>query len=152
MPEQLKWPSASQVCRLVCQTKRNGKWQVQVHYKITSLTPAPAGAKDLLELSRTHWGIENRVHYVRDVTLAEDASRIRKGNAPQAMAAVRNLVLNVLRQAGVKNIAAGVRHFSWQMNRAAAALGLSSQSLASTGCESGGIAAVDLRGWDWRSS
>lgn len=64
------------------------------------------------------------MHYVRDVTLGEDASRIRKGSAPQAMAAVRNLVLNVLRQAGMRNIAAGVRHFSWQVNRAAAVLGL----------------------------
>lgn len=98
---------------------------MQVHYKITSLTPQQAGAKDLLELSRTHWGIENRLHYVRDVTLGEDASRVRKGNAPQAMAAVRNLVLNVLRRTGVRNIAAGVRQFSWQVNRAAAVLGLS---------------------------
>ncbi len=133
------------MCRLVYQTKRNGKWQVQVHYKITSLTPAQAGAQDLLELSRTHWGIENRVHYVRDVTLGEDASRIRKGSAPQAMAAVRNLVLNILRRAGVKNIAAGVRHFSWQIDKAAAVLGLAPHSAASTACESRGIPEVDSR-------
>lgn len=53
-PEQPRWPSARQVCRLACQARRNGKWQVQVYYKITSLTPAQAGAKDLLNLSRTH--------------------------------------------------------------------------------------------------
>lgn len=139
------------MCRLVYQTKRHGKWQVQIHYKITSLTPAQAGAKDLLELSRTHWGIENRVHYVRDVTFGEDASRVRKGSAPQAMAAVRNLVLNILRQAGVKNIAAGVRHFSWQLNQAAAVLGLSPHSHASTGCRSE-VIPVDSRHLDWRCS
>lgn len=112
------------MCRLVYQAKHNGKWQVQVHYKITSLTLAQAGAEDLLMLSRSHWGIENRVHHVRDVTLGEDASRIRAGSAPQAIAAVRNLVLNVLLQAGAKNIAAGVRRFSWHLNQAAAVLGL----------------------------
>lgn len=78
----------------------------------------------MLGLSRGHWGIENRLHYVRDVSLGEDASHIRTGNAPQAMAAIRNLVLNVLRQAGVKNIAAGLRQFGWHLNQAAVALGL----------------------------
>lgn len=97
---------------------------MQVHYKITSLQVAQAAAKDLLEFSRSHWSIENRVHYVRDLTLGEDASRIRTGNAPQAMAALRNLILNVLRRNGVKNIAAGVRQLSWKINRAAALLGL----------------------------
>lgn len=126
------WDSAQQVCRLIHQTQRHGEWQVQVHYKITSLSSAQAGAKDLLALSQGHWGIENRVHYVRDVTLGEDASRIRCGSAPQAMAAIRNLVLTVLRQAGIANIAAGLRQFGWQVHRAANILGLRrTQSVAS---------------------
>lgn len=126
------WGSAQQVCRLIHQTQRHGEWQVQVHDKITSLSAAQAGAKDLLALSQGHWGIENRVHYVRDVTLGEDASRIRCGSAPQAMAAIRNLVLSVLRQAGIANIAAGLRQFGWQVHRAANRLGLrQAQSVAS---------------------
>ena len=56
-----------------------------------SLPPERAGPADLLRLSRGHWAIENQVHYVRDVTFGEDASRIRSGAAPQAMAAMRNL-------------------------------------------------------------
>ena len=45
-----------------------------------------AGAKELLGLIRAHWGIENGLHYVRDVTLGEDASRVRRGSAPEVMA------------------------------------------------------------------
>lgn len=125
-PGELNWVGAQQVCRLIHQSRRHNQWSVQVHYKITSLSPAQAGARELLALSRGHWGIENRVHYVRDVTLAEDASRIRTGSAPQAMAAIRNWVLTVLRQADIANIAAGLRQFGWQIQRAAKVLGLSS--------------------------
>jgi hypothetical protein len=97
---------------------------VEIHYKVTSLAPEQAGAEDLLRVGRGHWAIENRLHYVRDVTLGEDASRIRSGSAPQAMAALRNTVLSVLRLAGATNCAAGLRAFGWQPERAAAALGL----------------------------
>lgn len=55
-----------------------------------------------------HWGIENRPHYVRDITLGEDASRIRAGT--RAMATLRNLAIAILRANGHTNIAAAVRH------------------------------------------
>jgi hypothetical protein len=112
------------VCRLVNQTRRGGKWQVELHYKITSLRPNEADPAELLQLSRGHWAIENQLHYVRDVTFGEDLSRIRSGVAPQAMAALRNVVITVLKLAGATNRAAGVRHFSWHLERAAAVLGL----------------------------
>ena len=123
-PGELDWVGAQQVCRLIHQTQRQGQWSVQVHYKITSLSRTQSGAAELLALSRGHWGIENRVHYVRDVTLGEDFSRIRQGSAPQAMAAVRNLVLTVMRHTGISNIAAGLRQFGWKVQRAAHVLGL----------------------------
>ena len=63
----------------------------------------------LLEYVRGHWGIENRLHYVRDVTLGEDASQVRTGAAPQVMAALRNVVLGLLRSGGETNIAAAIR-------------------------------------------
>lgn len=100
-----------------------------MHYKITSLPPERASPADLLHLSRAHWAIENELHYVRDVTLGEDASRIRSGTAPQAMAAIRNLIVAVLQRAGMTNRAAGVRQFAWHPDRAAQALGLSCPSL-----------------------
>jgi hypothetical protein len=118
------WPGVGQVCRLLHQTKRNGRWKVELHYKVTSLRPAQADAAQLLQLSRGHWAIENQLHHVRDVTLGEDASRIRSGAAPQAMAALRNLVLTIVRLAGARSCAAGLRHFSWHADQAAAALGL----------------------------
>ena len=106
------------------QSQRKGRWHTEVHSKITSLPPERAGPADLLRLSRAHWAIENQLHYVRDVTLGEDASQIRSGAAPQAMAAMRNLIVAVLRRAGLSNRAAGLRHFAWPRDQAAQALGL----------------------------
>ena len=60
---------------------------------ITSLPHERVGAKALLGLTRGHWGIENGLHGVRDGTLREDASRIRKGAATQTMAVLRNIVV-----------------------------------------------------------
>jgi predicted transposase YbfD/YdcC len=77
---------------------------------VTSLTATQAGPADLLAYVRTHWTIENRVHWVRDVTFGEDASRVRTGNAPRVMAAFRNLAISLLRLAGTTNIAAALRY------------------------------------------
>jgi hypothetical protein len=114
---------------LVHQTRRRGRWQIEIHYKITSLPAELAGPAELLRLSRGHWAIENELHYVRDVTLGEDASRIRSGAAPQAMAALRNLVVAVLHRDGMSNRAAGLRHFAWHPDQAAQALGLTGPPL-----------------------
>lgn len=70
------------------------------------LTGGEAGALRLLELIRCHWHIENKSHWVRDVTFGEDHSQIRCGNAPQVMAALRNTVIGLIRSAGRTNIAA----------------------------------------------
>jgi hypothetical protein len=99
----VRWPGLAQICRLVHQTQRQARWHTEVHYKITSLPPERAGPADLLRLSRVHWAIENQLHYVRDVTLGEDASRIRSGAAPQAMAAMRNLVVAILHREGISD-------------------------------------------------
>ena len=122
--ESLTWPGLTQVCRLVHQTQRRARWHTEVHYKITSLPPERAGPADLLRLSRAHWAIENQLQYVRDVTFGEDASRIRSGAGPQAMAAMRNLALAILHREGMSNRAAGLRHFAWHPDQAAHALGL----------------------------
>ena len=76
-----------------------------------------------MQLWRGHWGIENRVHWVRDVTLVEDRSAVRSGSAPQVMAALRNLVLGLLRLAGQRNIAAALRHYGWHPAAALQLLG-----------------------------
>jgi hypothetical protein len=67
---------------------------------------------------RGHWGIENRLHWVRDVTFDEDRCQIRTGAAPQVMAALRNLVIGLFRLSGVRNIAAALRTHAWHAQRA----------------------------------
>lgn len=118
------WPHLEQVCRLERQRTVNGESQVEVSYAISSLTATDAGARRLLTISRGYWGIENCVHWVRDVTFDEDRSQIRTGAAPQVMATVRNLVISLLRLAGKTNIAAALRRNSTHLHEALAFLGL----------------------------
>ncbi len=79
----------------------------------------------MLSWWRNHWAIENRSHYVRDVTLGEDACQIYRGHAPQNLAALRNATLALLRLHGHTNIAAGLRAYSWNLSRLLAILGKS---------------------------
>jgi hypothetical protein len=69
----------------------------------------PAAAKTMLALVRGHWTIENRLHWVRDVTFDEDRSQVRKGNGPRMMATLRNIAISILRLAGARYIAKAVR-------------------------------------------
>ena len=90
--EYLDWPGVRQVCQVRRRVEQKGSVSMETRYAITSLGREPGPGK-LLEYVRGHWGIENRLHYVRDVTLGEDASQVRTGAAPQVMAALRNVVL-----------------------------------------------------------
>ncbi len=100
----------------------NGKKTVEVEYAMTSLTPEEADAKRLSELVRSHWQIENRLHYIRDVTLGEDACRVRKGSAPQVLAAVRNAVIHLLGSLGATSHAAALRRLNAHPEEALALL------------------------------
>lgn len=122
----LDWPGAQQVCKVERETQERGKATREVRYAITSLKET-TDAEQLLSHVRGHWGIENRLYYVRDVTFGEDASQVRTGSAPQVLAAFRNIVLGILRQEGWTNIAAGLRHNGWQPATALKLLGISPQ-------------------------
>jgi hypothetical protein len=74
---------------------------------------------------REHWHLENKVHYVRDVTMGEDASRVRSGCAAQILAATRNTVLGLLHLEGWDNIAAALRHYAAKPLKALALVGIS---------------------------
>lgn len=119
----LDWPGVQQVCKIERVSERKGKLTREMRYAITSLGDE-VGARQLLRHVRGHWGIENRLHYVRDVTFGEDASQVRTGSAPEVMAALRNVVIGVLRQAGATNIAAALREVGWQRGTALRLLGL----------------------------
>lgn len=119
-----RWPHLKQVCRLERQRTMKGKRQLEVSYAITSLPAADAGAQQLLTISRGHWGIENRVHWVRDVTFDEDRTQIPMGAAPQVMAALRNLVISLVRRAGHTNIAAALRRHATHLGEATTMVGI----------------------------
>ena len=95
-----------------------------VVYAVTSLTFAQAGPARLADLIRGHWSIENGLHWVRDVTFAEDASQVRAGTGPQVMACLRNLAIGVLSRAGPVNLAAALRRHARDPARPLATLGI----------------------------
>lgn len=105
------WPGLTQVCRITRRRVVRGKESVETVYAITSLAPEHADAASLLALSRDHWGIENRLHHVRDVTCREDQCRTRARAAPQVLAAFRNTALTIIRRSGRKPVE-GFEHFA----------------------------------------
>ena len=81
-------------------------------YAITDLTGEQTTAPQLADAIRAHWGIENRLHWIRDVTFAEDLSQVRTGHGPAVMATLRNLAVSLHRLTGAPNIAAACRRVS----------------------------------------
>jgi predicted transposase YbfD/YdcC len=116
----LAWPAVGQVLRRTCQRVHlaTGEIEEEVTYGVCSLAPAEASAAQLEALWRGHWTIENRVHRVRDATWGEDASQVRVGHAPQALAALRNGLLSLLRALGWTQIADATRHYGAYAQRA----------------------------------
>lgn len=115
VPAGIVFPYARQALQITRKTRRldSRKWTTEVVYAVTSLAAEQATAAELAAWVRGHWSIENRVHWVRDVTFDEDRSQIRTGTGPRAMTSLRNLALSVLRIHGVTNIAQALRHHAW---------------------------------------
>lgn len=120
----LNWPGVAQVCRIQRWRHIHGKREHEVAYAITSVPRCQADAALLLSWNRGHWGIENRSHYVRDVTMGEDASQIKKGNAPQVFAAIRHGIITALRADGASNIASALRKNACKVTKLLAKLGI----------------------------
>ena len=97
MSGYLDWPGVRQVFHLRRARTIGGTTTVEDVYGITSLGPEEAPPAKLLRLIRSHRAIENALHGVRDGSLGEDASRVRKGDAAQIGACLRNLALFLLR-------------------------------------------------------
>lgn len=104
--------------------RKTGRTTVKTVYAVTSLIAEEATPAQLAKLIRDHWKIE-ALHHVRDTTFAEDASQLRTGNAPRAMATWRNLAIGALKIAGVTNIAASLRRNARDPLRPLTLLGLS---------------------------
>jgi predicted transposase YbfD/YdcC len=110
--DYLGWPGVRQVCVVERTRQAHGATERETTFYITSLPPSEAGAARLLRLVRSHWLVENQVHYVRDVTGGEDACRVRTANAPEVLAGLRNATHAVLRASGEPNLAAALRHLA----------------------------------------
>lgn len=106
------WPGLSQVIRVERERRTGGETTLEVSYFITSLDRARADAERLGSLIRAHWHVENRLHYVRDVTLGEDASQVRTGSSPQVMAALRNSIIHLLEGVEAPSKASAMRRFA----------------------------------------
>jgi predicted transposase YbfD/YdcC len=119
---QQDWPGVAQVAQLTrtVTVSKTGEMTTEVVYLITTLPVLQASPERLLELVRGHWCIENRSHYVRDVTFQEDRSRLRTGHAPQIIAALRNLAITLIHRHGSSQIASTRRSLSSHPERACA--------------------------------
>ena len=123
--DYLTWPGMAQVLR---RTRRSievktGEISEHVTYAITSLHRTQACPQQLEALWRAHWTIENRLHYVRDESMGEDRSTIRSGNAPHALAALRNAILALLRYEGWFNIPDAFRFFAASVQKSLLTIG-----------------------------
>ncbi|MEU9179937.1 ISAs1 family transposase [Streptomyces sp. NPDC048550] len=122
----LDFPHAAQAVQIVRRRRivTTGNVTLERVYAVTDLTAEQADAPEIAHRVREHWGIENKIHHVRDTTFAEDASRVRTGTAPRAMAALRNLAIGALRITGCDNIAADLRKHGRGATRPLATLGI----------------------------
>lgn len=121
------WPGLAQVYRLVRQFQwwRSGRCyrtSCEVEFGITSLSRQKITPDRLLAFRRQHWGIETGLHYRRDVTFKEDATRMTIGNSGKVMASINNLVIALIRQAKFQNAAQARRWFAAHLPQAFALL------------------------------
>ena len=114
MKGYVRFPYAEQVFKVHREVEylKSGERREEVVYGISSLSANRADAPRLLEYNRGHWEIENRVHYVRDVTFDEDRSQVRIGKGPRVMASIRNLVMGIFRLLGFQYIPDATRYFA----------------------------------------
>jgi predicted transposase YbfD/YdcC len=123
----LDFPHATQAIRITRRVRplTGRRWRTVTVHAVTSLTAAQANPARLADYVRGHWAIE-ALHHIRDVTFAEDASQTRTGNAPRAMASLRNLTIGILRARGDRNIAAALRRNARDATRVLPLLGITS--------------------------
>jgi predicted transposase YbfD/YdcC len=125
----LGFPHAAQAIQVTRRTKRinpkpgqKNTWRTETVYAIVTLPADQATPAELATWIRDHWFIENRLHWVRDVTLGEDLHQARTGHGPHVLAILRNLTISVLRMADHHNIAQALRRYSRHTDQAIALL------------------------------
>jgi predicted transposase YbfD/YdcC len=124
--DYVDWPGVAQVFQVERRVikKRTGEIHSETVYGITSLAESEAQAHQLLTLVRQHWHIENKSHWVRDVTFNEDHSQVRRGRLPHVMATLRNAVISLLRAHGMHQITKALRRLAAQPDEALRLVGI----------------------------
>jgi predicted transposase YbfD/YdcC len=124
LKDYLDWPFVQQVFKIerFLTHSKTGKEHRETQYGLTSLTAHEADPKTMLHLVRSEWGIENGLHYRRDVTFHEDKTRMTNKTVAQAMATLNNLVIALLRNQGFTNHAQARRNFDANPSAALALL------------------------------
>jgi predicted transposase YbfD/YdcC/urease gamma subunit len=114
LKDYLDWPYLEQVFKLDVTQHHltTGKRSTETYYGLTSLPPTEASPLRLLTLKRRYWGIENRLHYRRDVSLREDRCRLRRGHAARVMAIINNLVLALIDRLDFSTVPDARRRFA----------------------------------------
>jgi hypothetical protein len=120
------WPGLVAACIVERKTwnRQPGSYRVETTYLIGSMDSRKYVPEGSLRINRAHWGIENRLHYVKDVSLGEDACRVRTKSSPQILAGVRNAVVSLFRRDGGNNIAAALRHHAVKISKAFTLIGI----------------------------
>jgi predicted transposase YbfD/YdcC len=113
----LAFPHAAQAIQVTRRRTVRGKRSRETCYAVTSLTCIQASPARFAAIIRGHWGIEDRLHWVRDLDFDEDRSQVRTAAGPRIMASLRNLAISILRLAGHACIAAALRHHTRQPAR-----------------------------------
>ena len=113
----LAFPHATQAIQITRRRKVKGKWSRETCYAVTSLTITQARPARLAAIIRGHWGIEDRLHWIRDNDFDEDRSQVCTAAGPRIMASLRNLVITILHLAGAANIAAALRYHARRPSR-----------------------------------
>jgi predicted transposase YbfD/YdcC len=119
VPDWVDFPGAAQVLQVRRTRTINGRKTIEVVYAICSLDMTAAPAPVVAAWLQGHWGIENALHWVRDVVFDEDRHQLRTGSGPQVMATLRNTAISLLRLAGHTQIATALRHHARNTHRPA---------------------------------
>jgi hypothetical protein len=116
----LDWPGGEQGLRLERRVYylASGKQFCEVDYAVLSLSPDQIDLETVLTRWREHWHIENKLHWVRDVVMGEDASRVRRDDAPHALAALRNAVITLVKLFGFDSLTQARRHYALNFHEA----------------------------------
>ena len=114
----IDWPGLRQVFKLERKVVscRTGECTQEIVYGITSLSPEQVDAQQMLIWTQSYWGIENGLHYRRDTTLQEDATRMSGKNQPEVMATFNNFIVGLASKLGLTNLASAQRVFDAKLN------------------------------------